>query len=173
MTVATAVIELRPATAADTEFLIAVYASTREDELAAVPWDDAQKDAFVRMQFAAQDRHWREHKPGAQFDVVLVDGEPAGRLYVDRLPGEIRIVDIALLGAHRGRGIGARLLGDVLEEGRRAELPVTIHVEQFNRARALYERLGFRQIDTTGVHHLLEYRPDAPDPTSERDVSHG
>lgn len=153
-------IALRPVTADDTEFLVAVYAGTRAEELAAVPWDDTERDAFLRMQFGAQDRYWREHKPGAELSVVLVDGEPAGRLYVDRLPAEIRIVDIALLPAHRGGGVGTRLLTDILQEGHRTNLPVTIHVEQFNPARALYERLGFRQIDTTGVHHLLERRPE-------------
>ena len=95
-----------PSSHADRELLIAVYASTRAEELAPVPWDDAQKDAFIRMQFAAQDRYWREQKPGAEFCVVLVDGEPAGRLYLDRRADEIRIVDIALLPAWRGRGIG-------------------------------------------------------------------
>ena len=151
----TPTVTLRPVAAADRELLIAVYASTRAGELAPVPWDDAQKDAFVRMQFAAQDRYWREHKPGAEFCVVLVDGEPAGRLYVDRLADEIRIVDVALLPAWRGRGIGTTLLRDILEEGRVAGLPVTIHVEQGNRARGLYRRLGFREIGTAGVYALM------------------
>ena len=155
----TPTVTLRPVVAADRELLIAVYASTRAEELAPVPWDDAQKDAFVRMQFAAQDRYWREQKPGAEFCVVLVAGEPAGRLYLDRLAEEIRIVDVALLPAWRDRGIGTRLLRGVLQEGRDAGLPVTIHIEQGNRARGLYERLGFRQIGTAGVYHLMEARP--------------
>jgi ribosomal protein S18 acetylase RimI-like enzyme len=167
-------VALRDVTAADTEFLVAVYASTRADELAVVPWDDAAKGAFIRMQFAAQDSYWRAQKPGAQFAVVTVGDEPAGRLYVDRLPAEIRIVDIALLPAYRGRGIGTSLLCDVLAEGRRAQLPVTIHVEHFNRARTLYDRLGFTQISTTGVYDLLELRPaTALDPPSQGALSHG
>jgi len=155
----TPTVTLRPVVHADRELLIAVYASTRAEELAPVPWDDAQKDAFIRMQFGAQDGYWREHKPCAEFCVVLVDGEPAGRLYLDRLADEIRIVDVALLPAWRGRGIGTTLLRDVLEEGRDAGLAVTIHVEQGNRARGLYERLGFRPISTAGVHHLMQARP--------------
>ena len=165
---------LRDVTAADTEFLVAVYASTRAQELAAVPWDDAAKDAFIRMLVAAQDSYWRAQKPGARFAVVMADGEPAGRLYVDRLPAEIRIVDIALLPAYRGRGIGTSLLCDVIAEGRRVQLPVTIHVERFNSARALYDRLGFTQISTTGVYDLLELRPaTALDSPSQGALSHG
>lgn len=152
--------------AADAEFLSAVYASTRADELAIVPWTDDEKQAFLRMQFVAQDRYWREQRPDAAFDVILVGGQPAGRLYVDRSADEIRIVDIALLPAHRGRGVGTLLIGRVLDEGRETGRPVTIHVERGSRARVLYERLGFRQISTTGVYDLLARRPLHDRPSS-------
>jgi ribosomal protein S18 acetylase RimI-like enzyme len=143
---------------ADAELLLAVYAGTREEELAVVPWTPAEKDAFLRMQFEAQDRWWREQRPNAAFDVILVDGQPAGRLYVDRRADEIRIVDIALLPDHRAMGVGTLLIRRILEEGCASSRPVTIHVERGNRARALYERLGFRQIGTTGaVYDLLEH----------------
>ena len=97
---------LRPVEPDDREFLYRVYASTRTEELAVVPWDDAQKDAFLRAQFDAQDAWWRENYGGASFDVIVVDGEPAGRLYLHRGDTEIRIVDIALLPEHRGKGVG-------------------------------------------------------------------
>ena len=154
-----AVVELRSVDRrADAEFLRSVYASTRAQELSVVPWTDAQRQAFLRMQFDAQDRQYREQRPAAALDVILVDGAPAGRLYVDRLPGEIRIVDIALLPEHRGRGVGTLLIGRIVDEGRASGRPVTIHVERGNRARVLYERLGFGQIATTGVYDLLEAR---------------
>jgi GNAT superfamily N-acetyltransferase len=145
--------------AADAEFLCTVYAGTRAEELAIVPWTDAEKAAFLRMQFDAQDRYYRETRPGAAFDLIVVDGQPAGRLYVDRLSEEIRIVDIALLAQQRGRGVGTLLIGRVLDEGSETGRPVTIHVERGNRARALYERLGFGQISTTGVYDLLSCPP--------------
>jgi GNAT superfamily N-acetyltransferase len=143
--------------AADAELLLAVYASTREEELAVVAWTPAEKDAFLRMQFDAQDRFWREQRPDGIFDVILVDGEPAGRLYVDRRPEEIRIVDIALLPDHRAMGVGTLLIRRILDEGIASGRRVTIHIERGNRARALYDRLGFRHIDTTGVYDLLEH----------------
>ena len=92
----------------------------------------------------------------------MAGGAPAGRLYVDRLAAEIRVVDIALLPEFRGRGIGRALLEDILAEGERRGLPVTIHVEQGNRARALYERLGFEQVSDTGVYALLQRMPRVP-----------
>ncbi len=44
-------ISLRPITAEDVDFLYRVYASTRADEMKLVDWDDAQKRAFLEMQF--------------------------------------------------------------------------------------------------------------------------
>ena len=143
----------------DEAFLRRLYASLREDELALVPWDEAAREAFLRQQFEAQDAHYREHYDGASFDVIEVDGEPAGRLYVARWEDEIRIMDIALQPEQRGAGIGTRLLRDLLDEGRRTGKRVSIHVEKHNGALRLYERLGFAPVADRGVYLLLERPP--------------
>ena len=148
---------LRPVVPEDREFLFQVYASTRTEELAVVPWTPEQKEAFLRMQFEAQDRYYRQQFPDASFQVVLVDGRPAGRLYLARATDEIRIIDIALLPADRGRGVGTGLLRDVLAEGASAGKPVRIHVERFNPAIRLYERLGFVMAEDKGVYLLMEW----------------
>jgi ribosomal protein S18 acetylase RimI-like enzyme len=125
-----------------------------------VPWDEEQKDLFLRMQFDAQDAWWHENYAAASFDVILVDGEPAGRLYVHRGPSEIRIVDIALLPEQRGNGVGTRLLEDLLAEGDASSKSVTIHVERMNPALRLYDRLGFTLAEDKGVYLFLE-RPSS------------
>jgi GNAT superfamily N-acetyltransferase len=152
-------VTLRPISDADLPFLLQLYASTRVDELAQVPWTDEQKVAFIVQQFEAQHAWWQEHYAGARFDLVLVDGEPAGRLYVDVWAREIRVVDIALMPAHRGGGIGAMLLRRVFAEGDAAGKPVSIHVEVFNPARRLYARLGFVEKGTHGDVYVLMERP--------------
>jgi len=152
---------LRPITDADLDFLHRLYATTREEELARVPWTDEQKALFVRQQFEAQHAWWTEHYPGATFDVVLLRGEPIGRLYVDRWEREIRIVDIALMPEWRGSGIGTGLFRRVFAEGDAAGKPVSIHVEVFNRARQLYERLGFEYREGGTDVYLLMVRPPA------------
>lgn len=156
-------VALRPATPADAEFLYRVYASTRYEELAPAGWPPEQVEAFLRMQFRAQDMYYRQHFADAAFDVILCRGEPAGRLYLDRRPDEVRVVDIALLSAFRGAGIGTYLLTGVCSGAAGWGVPVRVHVEAFNPARRLYDRLGFVQIDTTGVYHRLEWTaPAAP-----------
>lgn len=159
-------VTLCPAGSEDEVFLYQVYASTRQEELAPLDWDDAQKEAFLRMQFAAQDRFYREQFAGADFLIILADRRPIGRLYVDRRDDEIRIVDIALLPEHRNAGIGSALLNDLLDEAARQRKPVRIHVERFNPALHLYERLGFTRIGDNGVYCLMERSPDGPQETS-------
>jgi len=150
---------LRPVAAGDRAFLVELYASVREPELAHVPWDDATRRAFVEQQFAAQDVHYREHYPGATLDVIEVDGEPAGRLYVHRGPRDIRIMDIALAPPFRRRGIGTALLDALITEAQASGRTLSIHVEANNPARRLYERLGFARAGEHGVYLLLERAP--------------
>jgi ribosomal protein S18 acetylase RimI-like enzyme len=127
--------------------------------LAQVEWPPGGKEAFLRQQFEAQDTYWREQRPDAVFQVIEVDGAPAGRLYVDAGPDDVRIVDIALLPEFRGRGVGTALLEEIIERAGAAGTPVTIHVEQQNPARSLYKRLGFAQVATHGIYDLLERSP--------------
>jgi ribosomal protein S18 acetylase RimI-like enzyme len=150
---------LRPVCGEDRDFLVDLYHSVREPELAHVPWDDATRRAFIEQQFTAQDAHYREHYPGATLDVIELDGKPAGRLYVHRCASDIRIMDIALAPAYRGRGIGSGLLHSLMAEAQASTCKLSIHVEINNPARRLYERLGFRVAGEHGVYLLLERAP--------------
>jgi ribosomal protein S18 acetylase RimI-like enzyme len=151
---------LRLATPADEPLLYAIYASTRADELALVDWDEGQKSAFVQMQFTAQHRYYHEHFADAAFQIIELDGTPAGRLYVARWPSEIRIIDIALLPEFRNRGIGSLLIGQLLAEAADTGKRVGIHVEHMNPALRLYTRLGFQQVADEGVYLLMIWSAD-------------
>ena len=139
---------LRPASAADAAVLRAVYASTRAEELAATGWDAAQCRAFCDMQYDAQQAHYTRHWPSARCQLVLVPDATlgtrvAGRLWVDRRADALHVLDIALLPATRGQGLGSACLHDLMAEATAAGLPLVISVETHNPARRLYDRLGF------------------------------
>ena len=150
-------VALRPAADADREFLIGVYGSVRAEELSMVTWGEGQQDAFVRMQFAAQDTEYRRNNPHGTFDIIELQGRPVGRLYVDRRPTEIRIVDISLLPEFRGAGIGTGLLNELMDEAASSGRSLTIHVEITNRAERLYRRLGFVVAATQGPYRRMEW----------------
>lgn len=154
-------VTLRPAADADMDFLHRLYATTREDELKQVAWTNEQKAAFVSQQFHAQHQYWHENYTDTSWDLIVGNGHPIGRLYVARWPDDIRIVDIALMPEHRGGGLGTRLLREILAEGDASGRKVSIHVEIFNPARSLYERLGFVPAEEKGVYLLMERYPAA------------
>lgn len=149
----------RSITEADQPFLCQLYASTREEELAIVPWSEKSKEAFLEFQFRAQQTFYQSQFMGANYWVIEQASVPIGRLYLDRRDDEIRIIDIALMPDYRDRGIGTALLNAVLAEARVKNQPVTIHVEHNNRVLQLYHRLGFRQIGDEGVYKLMEWIP--------------
>jgi GNAT superfamily N-acetyltransferase len=151
-------LSLRPVRPQDEEFLCAVYGSTRAQELAMTPWNEEQRAAFVRFQFAAQQQFYQSEYPQAEHHVILLDDEPVGRLYVDRRAAEIRILDITLLPERRSQGLGTPLLKALMSEAVNAGLPLTIHLETFNPARTLFARLGFVPVGDNGMHTLFEWR---------------
>lgn len=126
-------------------------------------WTAEQKRAFVTQQFEAQDAHYRLHYPGAEFLVLereTADGAvPIGRVYLHHRPTEIRLMDISLLTAERGSGCGTRVLRALLARADAERKRLSIHVEKMNRARRLYERLGFLVVEDVGVYDLMEWRP--------------
>jgi len=150
-------LRLRTVTPGDDSFLAGVYASSRADELAVTGWSEEQKEIFCRRQFDAQSAYYAVNYPGASFQVIERDGVSIGRLYVARWEKEIRIVDITLLPEFRGSGIGTKLLRDLQDEARTASKSLTIHVERFNPALRLYERLEFQQIEDKGVYLLMRW----------------
>lgn len=152
-------ITLRRQTDADLPFAAELYAATRAEELRPVEWPDEVKQAFLRAQFDAQWAHYSRHYFDAQFLIVERAGVRIGRLYVFRDAHDVRIVDIALIAEAQGEGIGSALLREVMDEAAAAGKTVSIHVERFNRALNLYQRLGFQPIDEHGVYYLMKWTP--------------
>lgn len=149
---------LRPVQEQDEALLLEIYASTRADEMALVSWDAAQKQAFLQMQFSAQQKHYRSYFPQATHEMILADGQPIGRLYVDRRETEIRILDITLLPQRRGQGIGRQIILDLIKEAAQENKSCSIYVESFNRSLALFQRLGFVKTEESGTSWLMEWR---------------
>lgn len=148
-----AAVRLRDCVPTDRALLLRIYASTRADELAAVPWSEEELDAFIAMQFDIQDRNYRNQFAGARFSVILCGQRPVGRVSVHRDRETMTLIDIAILPEFRGRGIGSRVLASVIEEAEEHGLPVRCHVDPQNAAQHLYQRLGFVAVGMDG--HLV------------------
>jgi ribosomal protein S18 acetylase RimI-like enzyme len=166
---AAAGLRFRRVSATDEPFLFRLYASTRTDELAPVPWSDEQKAAFLDMQARAQHTDYRRNYADADWLVIERGGIDIGRLYLDRGNNNSahHIIDIAFLPDWRAQGLGGALLRDLIEEAARAGKPMSIHVEKFNPAMRLYQRLGFVKIEDHGVYDFMRRTSSPGVPTQK------
>jgi ribosomal protein S18 acetylase RimI-like enzyme len=157
-------LSLREESDDDRAFMADLYASTRETELAHVPWEAATKRAFLHEQHALQHAHYRANYVGAEFLVIQAQSERLGRIYLYRKEGgrEIRLMDIALVPERRGQGMGSALIEALLQIAGANGWEITLHVEPNNPAMRLYDRLGFRLIENRGVYLFLGWNGAAP-----------
>jgi len=151
-------IRLRAVTPADEAFLLSVYACTRAEEMKLVPWTAEQKEAFVKMQYAAQKQHYAAMHPAARHDIILVGETAVGRLYVDASAEELHILDITVLPEYRGRGTGETLLRRLMDEAGASRKAITIYVESFNPSLRLFERLDFQKEREEGFQLLMKWQ---------------
>ena len=151
----------RPAELADAPFLLALYAASRAEELDAVPWSPEQREAFLSLQFEAQRRYYTEQFPGSAHLVLLADGAPAGRLWVDSGADEIRVLDLSLLPGS-DVAVAARALGGLVEESDARQLPIRAYLDPADPLLSQYVRLGFYEAKSGGTTPLYERMPSTP-----------
>ena len=148
----------RPMTDDDLPFVADLYASTRAEEVAATGWPPEVQSAFLRQQHEAQHRHYRAFYAPAEWLIIEREGRPIGRVYLADLEDSIRVIDISLVPASRGSGIGGAIMNDIVDQARARSMSVSIHVEKNNPARRLYQRLGFAAVADKGVYDLMEWK---------------
>ena len=153
-------VELRPVSESDNEFLLKVYESTRADELAQAEWTEGQKEMFLRWQLNLQRKEYETRFPDADYRVIVIDGQRAGRIWIGSDDEQIRLLDIALLPEFQNRGVGTALLERLKSEAQSAGKALRHMVFVLNNnADRFYERLGFKKIEDFGAYKHMEWRP--------------
>lgn len=149
-------ISYRVMTDDDLPFVAALYATTRAEEVASTGWPAEMQAAFLDQQHRAQHGHYRATWPDGEWLLIERGGEPIGRLYLAEAGGMRLLVDISLLPAARGAGLGTAILTDLLAGETR---PVQLHVERYNPALRLYERLGFELVEEQPIRLRMIRQP--------------
>jgi len=147
----TPVYELRSAKPEDAEFFwqLRQAALRPHVEKAWGKWDDAQQRKFFDRGFVPRETR-----------VIMVDGQPGGRLDVSRSRLDFFLGLIEILPELQGRGLGSAIVRDLQEEARTKRVPIRLQVIKGNAAAVrLYERLDFKPSGETTTHHLLLWQP--------------
>lgn len=153
------IIKFRPITLADHAFLKIAYRSTREQELSVSRLTTDQKNQFIEFQFNAQHAHYTNEFKGAEFNIITVNNVNAGRLYVWETTDEIRLIDIILLPKYRGKGIGSRILKNLIKNSEESGKVLNLHVLKTNTASRFYTKLGFTVNEEKESHYFMSYTP--------------
>jgi ribosomal protein S18 acetylase RimI-like enzyme len=150
-------ISLRTETPEDEPFLRRLIVETIAASLGASSWPEPMRTPLLEIQYSARRQSVRGNSPNGDSQLILVDGESAGWLYRAELPDEIRLVEIMVADAHRGKGVGTAVLSTVLSEAQEKSKPVRLSVDLRNSgAFRLYERLGFRRVAGDELQHVME-----------------
>lgn len=143
----------------DENFLLALYASTRAAELDQAQWQEGQREQFVKWQFDMQRKEYDSRFPDAEYAVILIDEQRAGRIWIGEDEKQIRLLDIAILPQFQNRGLGTLLLQQLIREARAAKKPLRHMVFVLNdQAHRFYERLGFVIIEDLGAYKHMEWK---------------
>lgn len=138
-------VSLRHATPTDRDFLWQLHIATMK--------------CYVEQTWG-WDHQWQQQEFERKFDpqglqVIQSCETPIGCLSVRHEPDHVFLASIEIDPDHQNRGMGTRLIKQIIEEAEDEGRPVRLLVLKVNPARALYERLGFRRVDETETHYRM------------------
>jgi GNAT superfamily N-acetyltransferase len=151
-------IELVPRSPDDQDFVYRLFCAVKTDELQAWSWSEAERELLMSVQFRGHEHHYRQEMPDADDTIVHLDGEPIGRMIVERGADAVLLADLSLLPAFRNRGIGGELIRNLQREADARGVPLRLHCAVANPAGRLYCRLGFLVVGENETHRLMEWR---------------
>lgn len=151
-------IRLREVTEKDGPFLFEVYADTRAEEISTFGWGEAERNVFLKMQYAAQKHSYLHQYPRAVHQIVMYNETPVGRMITDMTEDAYLLVDVSLHSDFQNQGIGTFLIRNLQNSAEREHKKVRLHVLEHSPARQLYDRLGFRLIGESFPYITMEWR---------------
>jgi len=138
-------ISYRAAVDADLDFLWNLHRAAFQEYVDAIwGWDDADQEQRYRNKFDP-----------AGLQVIQLQGQDAGVLWVEEKADHIYLDYIAILPQFRNQGVGTQVVRQIIATAAAKGLPVALQVLRGNPARRLYERLGFVVTEETAEHFRM------------------
>jgi GNAT superfamily N-acetyltransferase len=143
-------VNTRPSTPGDREFLHELHHATYRDVVIRQfgIWDEQRQDESFVQTLA-----------DCEFRIVEVDGVAVGAIGVDERDDCVRLVELQILPARQGKGLGSALLHNLMLHAKSKNKSIRLRVLRESRARSLYERNGFAVIEDAGHVYVMEWQP--------------
>lgn len=136
----------RPATNSDLEWLDPFYEELMKPYVELThKWDRTK----FRESFSLEHTH-----------IIQFHNQDIGMLKVEQRDGYIFLGDIQIKKEFQGKGIGSRLINDLIQNSKSQALPIRLRVLKGNPAIKLYQRVGFALIHELDNCYELEYSVD-------------
>ena len=139
----------RPALPTDKEMVYRINCAAYRDLVIAQfgAWDESwQRDHFAKK--------WNPDR----YSIICSGDDAIGVLAIEDNPDHIFLSEIQIDPSHQNRGFGSRAMKELIAEAQHRSVPIRLRVLRLNRARRLYERLGFIQTSETETHFYMEWR---------------
>ena len=143
-------ITMRPATKDDTGF-------ARETHHGA--YRDVVKKQFGEWNNVEQDWFFDESWDYKTHEIILFRGEPCGYIYQEVQLNDVHIHELVIHPKFQSRGIGSRILRNIIKLAESKNFPVLLQTFHANRAIGLYKKFGFKEYKRTQTHILLRRNP--------------
>lgn len=143
-------ITLQPATKEDADFARETHHQAYRDvvEKQFKEWNNVKQDQFF-------DESWDEKT----HEVILFKGEPCGYIHQEVRPDSVYVHELVIHPKFQNRGIGSRILRNIIKLAESKNLSVLLQTFHANRAIGLYKKFGFKEYKRTQTHILLRRNP--------------
>lgn len=152
---------MRPERPDDLIFRFQLFCDSRTPEWYQAQLPPAQFSQVMHQQFHAQNESYARQLPNARFDIIELDGQPIGRIVVDRTD-DIHLTDQAIIPALRNQGLGTAIMRWLIAESVETDRQISLYVANSNDpSMRLYLRMGFVLVGDDTL-YLKMIRPPVP-----------
>ena len=92
-----------------------------------------------------------------EFSAIIYEGERIGAVSILRHDTHYQLEELYISGQYQNRGIGAKIVRDLIAIAKQEGKPIRLRVLTSNPAKSLYDRLGFVVTKTEPERYFMEY----------------
>ncbi len=137
-------IKYRPALKSDLNFLLSLRIQTMNPHLIASSLPVSDEAHLQRIEY--QFKH---------ATIIEINKRAIGLLKVHRQANNIELIQIQVAPSCQGKGIGRRILNDLIKEAIESEKSITLSVLKTNQAKNLYLSVGFKIVGEIDDSYLM------------------